>query len=956
MFKNEVKGHGAIKKLRTGAVVSVLALSVVGTSGVVSAEEATSTDKTVSTVASEDTTVTQGQVDKAKADSVSATNEVKAQEKVVGGIESQISDTQATIDSTKSEISEVEKVTPEVVADAESQANTASEELTQANKTVSSAENTVSVADNKVSEQESVVANAEAEVAKTDKEVSDAKAKVDSLSETTDTSTLKDNVSKLEETVSSDKVTLKNAQDSLEAGKLAESNKEQAIANQTEVVKTAEGVVDSTASDYAGALLAQKGTQANEDSTKSALDTVKKGTQVTEKVKTGEINALTADSATLNKGVASSTFLNGKNGVVTNKEYLEAIKNLANGSGSVQAVRDAIEKGYWGNSLETLAAPNTAEFESWAGNHEYKFSNTDATTKVSVHDLSDSQLTDLSLFYTALVNDLRSRVGSPLLTVTKESIDLSKGSVKKIFSTVYGGRYDNMNYNQLKNAGFLNSMDDRDFSGKPLHREYTTYEAFKQVNFNDRTVVGQMPSSVNSDTFNDTHLTMADLKLRILASLGNQLYTDVNDGYGGVNGQNYRNFKAAMLILGLDGSTNNSAGVGFDFTEITQGVVNTTPLMFTTLGNSAGTPIDNPYMTLVNPVVSATPIYKNVAKVVVDEDAVAKAQADYDSAVKANTNAKEQVTRFETAYTKAQADLLKAQKALADLQNNKVDVPALEKAVKDAEDKLASDSEALQKAKETLALAEASVEDKAQALKVAKAELEDAISANTTAKGVLSSEQSTLKNLVSQANESRVALSDAKTKQASALAVFNTLDAKAKDLASKLSNKETVLADLNSKLSEAQAKESSLRAELETAKELLGTLKASANEKMSEYLRLASLKAEQDKAEAEVKRLASLKAKADAIKKAGGTPIQVVKDGVVVDVIDGKKTTPSVTPAKVVKQAGVTQVGDKITYSRVERAKELPNTGSQESLLALLGASMIASLGLRYVGRRRRQA
>ena len=42
MFKNEVKGHGTIKKLRTGAVVSVLALTALG--GVVSADETTSAD------------------------------------------------------------------------------------------------------------------------------------------------------------------------------------------------------------------------------------------------------------------------------------------------------------------------------------------------------------------------------------------------------------------------------------------------------------------------------------------------------------------------------------------------------------------------------------------------------------------------------------------------------------------------------------------------------------------------------------------------------------------------------------------------------------------------------------------------------------------------------------------------------------------------------------------------
>ena len=170
MFKNEIKGHGAIKKLRTGAVVSVLTLSAVGAGGVVSADEVTTSESIIRSVPTEsgyvattepykisestdgtnlvastepikveDTTVTQGQVEQAQADSVTATNEVKAQEKVVEGIESQISDTQATFDSTKAEISEVEKVTPEVVADAQNQADTANTALTQANQTVTSA-------------------------------------------------------------------------------------------------------------------------------------------------------------------------------------------------------------------------------------------------------------------------------------------------------------------------------------------------------------------------------------------------------------------------------------------------------------------------------------------------------------------------------------------------------------------------------------------------------------------------------------------------------------------------------------------------------------------------------------------------------------------------------------------------------------------------------------------------
>ncbi|WP_408539741.1 LPXTG cell wall anchor domain-containing protein [Streptococcus suis] len=43
-----------------------------------------------------------------------------------------------------------------------------------------------------------------------------------------------------------------------------------------------------------------------------------------------------------------------------------------------------------------------------------------------------------------------------------------------------------------------------------------------------------------------------------------------------------------------------------------------------------------------------------------------------------------------------------------------------------------------------------------------------------------------------------------------------------------------------------------------------------------------------------------------------------------------------------------------MTYSRVERAKTLPNTGEQTSLLALAGLTVLSSLGL-VSARRRKQ-
>ncbi|MEX5396888.1 SEC10/PgrA surface exclusion domain-containing protein [Streptococcus sp. ZJ93] len=64
------------------------------------------------------------------------------------------------------------------------------------------------------------------------------------------------------------------------------------------------------------------------------------------------------------------------------------------------------------------------------------------------------------------------------------------------------------------------------------------------------------------------------------------------------------------------------------------------------------------------------------------------------------------------------------------------------------------------------------------------------------------------------------------------------------------------------------------------------------------------------------------------------------------------------TTATVTKQAGITvtttAAGQTVSYSRVERAKALPNTGSQESLMMLALGSMMTSLGLAGARRRRR--
>lgn len=1009
MFKKEVQGHGSIKKLRTGAVVSVLTLSVLGGVSVVNADETTSTDATVSNVevVAKDTatvtpaetpvaptvtetpvapTVTADQVANAKVVANQANQALNAQADVVTGAEKAVADNSNTISGLNNQITEVNKVTPEVVEQAKSDQAKAKDTLDQAKTATASAETSLSNATTKEATQKGVVAKAESTAEKSASAVADAEKKVEVLSATSDTAKLKQDVKDLTAKVAEDTTNVKSAKDSLEAAKLSVSNKDQAIKDQKSVVVSAEGTLSNSSKAYDTAKGIQEGTQAMETSAKSALDDAKKGRVVVEPVKVGEITAVTANGVSLNKGVAYSNFLE-TNGIVVNREYLDAIKALARGTGSVQAVKDAIKKGDKnGNRLDIVSGPASSSYKSWA--KDMSFANTDATTKLDVNNLSDSQLTDLALFYTALLNDVRFKVGTNLVTVTEQSVAEAKKVVTSIFNKVFPS-YKGMNNAQLEANGFWNSLSQ---PSNPLRGPvYDVTNAVKGVDSEDTTIIGQEPANnVNYDNIDGRKQTMAELKAKIFANLGNQLFGFEGQGYlgeasGGVDGKRSENFDLAMTVLGLKG-TSTTAGVDLGFTDTFNGMVDRAPRTYTVLGNAYGKAISNPYQTLKNPKETVTPVYKDVERTVVDDVAVAKAQADYDKAVKSNQDAKAKVATAETAYNTAREVLANAQKRLADLVGGTVDIPALEKALADAQTKLESDQASLQTAKETLALAKASAADKSKALEVAKTELTEAKKANVTAEGVLAKEKETLEILSKAVAVAQTALTDARAKQGVAKTDFDSASARAEDLVTKLANKATVLADLNSKLADAKAKSSVLRAELETARERYETLKKDSNAKNVEYLRLATLKAEQDKVEAEVARLQALKDKADSIVAQGGVVVQVVDaEGKVVDVVDGTKATKNadgfisiegthytlnndgtvskvvvptadkgVSSTSVVKQAGVTQVDDKTTYSRVDRANSLPNTGSQESLLGLIGASMIAGLGVGYVGKRKR--
>jgi len=482
MFKKEVQGHGSIKKLRTGAVVSVLALSVAGGVSVVSADETSSANTTAGNVevVAKDTavnataetpvtatvaetpvapTVTADQVADAKVVANQANQALNAQEGVVTGAEKAVADNNNTVTDLGNQITEVEKITPEVVAEAKADQAKAKETLDQATAFTASAEGSLTDATTKEANQKGVVTKAESTVEKTASAVADAEKKVEALSATTDTAKLNQDVKDLTAKVAEGTTNVKSAKDSLDAAKLSATNKDQAVKDQESVVAKAKGTLESTSKDLNSAKGSQEGTQATENSTKSALDEAKKGKVVTETVKAGEVTTVTADGVYLNKGVAYSNFTE-TNGIVTSQAYLDAIKALAKGTGSVQAVKDAIKKGDEnGNNLAIVSAPTSSAYNSWVKNMDFNFANTDSATKLDVNNLSDSQLTDLALFYTALLNDLRFKVGTNLVTVTDQSVAEAKKTVTSIFNTLFPA-YKDMDGTQLEANGFWNSMSD----------------------------------------------------------------------------------------------------------------------------------------------------------------------------------------------------------------------------------------------------------------------------------------------------------------------------------------------------------------------------------------------------------------------------------------------------------------------------------------------------------------
>ena len=884
MFKpSNTKGHGTIKKLRTGAVISTLAISALGVSTTVSASETeVAVNEPATRVVAKDEVKpkvpTQADVDKAKAESDKASQDVAKQKEVVSTTETKIADAEKSIADTTKKVEEAKTVTPEKVSEVKADADKKASELATAEKTVADADKSVSATAEKVENQTKVVSNAEKTATDASNKVADAQNKVDSLSSTTDIRALDREAYGLTVKVRVDERKVDEAQKKLDDGKKAVADKEQAIKDTQDKISSAEKVFKQATTDLNTAKTSQSQKEEAVKAAKSDLDRAKE-----------ELS---------DQG--------GKYTVNVSQEYVNLLKQyISNPSKELS------------DQLKALAFKEYEKFGkiTFDSGEVYRYdlnypqaSKKDLNTKVDINNLDYETRKELSLFAADLINQLRKQFGTDPVKVTEDAIRIAN-EVARTSKEEYGHDFDALSKVGEKDNGLL---------------------------------LGELAGFSDDET-----TTVADLKRRIYDDILSMLFDDSHAKWG------HANSLSGVLPASPNVGYMQYTGLGFRSNKRFTSVIHYIKISDNLLSNNSK--FDK------TKVVTAPSQQEQLAKL---QEKVDLAEKSYIGAYTALKEAERGVYLAKTKYGKADDDLYFARRHLSNIQLNKIDVPALEKALEDAKTQLAEDKKALKTAEEVLELAKTNAIDKAKsladaksALATAKAEKETADKALETAKGEL--------EVLTKAHDVAVL---ARKSAGEDLARKREASKEATDtytvLELALTKRDEVLKTLDKELTDANAKLGVLRAELETAKEELARLEGIAEVKARGYENFKQLKAEHDAYLAEQQRLQALKDKEDAIRKAGGQPKEVTDaTGKVVDVVDAKAqnklvdvtyNTAKHTATEVKADANPAKTGEVQAKAETKQATEkaLPNTGEAASMLSLLG-SLIGLGGLGVLAKRK---
>ena len=802
MSKTTENSHGTAKKLYTGTVISAIATTgLVGTIGTAQADtvelplattaqiesalvEKEAPKKTEVKVPTKE--VTKGQVDEAKDKLDKSTKEVEEAQAKKDQAQTEKDQAQTEKNNAQSEVDKAQeikdKATPENIEKQKQEVASAENGKSDAEKQEINAKNDLVKAKEVVADQENVVKKSEDKVVSAEKEVKDAQTNVDSAQAILDGT----GQAKVVE----------------EKGN-AETAKKQA----QEQLTSAEKVLE----------LAKSDDKKRADAISSVQNELTEASKVVASTQTALTNATNKASQTqtaLEKAQDTFTLAEGRyksiNTFQVTDEYVNALKSYVN-----NPYHPVKQEAQWEAHNEKAVKALTAEQKPNINLNSFKSNVNDKAISVDVNNLTTEQMTELSLFASDLLNQIRERFGTPKTVVTK-------GMLQVVDEVTDGYVADDWGFGKGHDSKAVNNVARK--YGLPAYKDDTH----------------QYLENLNSSNDGDEIHTMDDAKRWIYHSLNSFLF----NGWEWLHAQSITGLisKGASKDYFALGLSSNTGRTSAHFLSVSDNRVTGNKLDKTEVPNN-------------NTSESIVKAY-NAAN-----SALLNAQTE-------NSMAQREKTSASIANIRAKGEQETIQKRLDALKDTPLKTPTAQSNLEKAQDTLANANKRLENAEKALADLTADVKIKQENLTNAKNVLAQKERNLTNAKNNLATEQDKLVELKAlvQTAENNLELAKEKVVQATKKLeqakadLENLLNAvpnlaKAKKV---LSEKETTLKEKVTALKEAQA--------------ILDELLKEQKLDQENYDKLFALYS----AQVEAKRLADLEVKRKELESLGYKPVPVV--------------------------------------------------------------------------------
>ena len=865
MSKTTENRHSAAKKLYTGAVISAIAAT--GFVGTIGTTHADTVELPLPTTAKNEPAlvekgapkneekvptkeVTKGQVDEAKDKLDKSTQAAADAQAKKDQAQTEKDKAQTEKDNAQSEVDKAQavkdKATPENIEKQKQEVANAETGKTNAEKQEENAKNDLEKANQVAKDQEKVVKKSEDKVASAEKEVKDAQTNVDSAQAILDGTGQAKVVEEKENAETFQKQAqeqLTSAEKALELAKSDDKNLADAISSVQNELTEASKVVASTESTLTDAT-------SKADQTQTALDQAQ-------------------DTFTR----AESSYKSINTFQVTD-EYVNALKSYVNNPYNILD-----DRAKWREHREKVESILKSVNQENLNLNKFKGNANDKAISVDANNLTTEQMTELSLFASDLLNQIRERFGTPKTVVTKGMVqvadEVTDGYVADDWG--FGKGHDNKAINNVARKYGLPTYED------------DTQNYLENLN------------SVNSG---DEIHTMYDAKKWVYESISDLLF----------NGWEWMHAQNITGVSSVRGATKEYFAL-----DISKRLGRTSAHFISVFDNQVtGNKLDKTEVPNNNTAESIVKAYNNAKATLLNAQTV-------------NYQAQREKTSASLANIKAKGEQETIQKRLDALKATPLKTPTAERNLVNAKDTLASANERLKNAKKALEALTADVKIKQQNLDKAKQELANKEATLTNAKNNLANEKAKLEELKSliKIAEKNLTLSKEKLAQAT-----KTLEQAKADLENLL-NAEPNLVKAKKVLAQKEATLKEKAIALKEAQAVLDKLLQEQKIDQEAYDKLFALYSEQ----VEAKRLADLtEAKRKELEKAGYKPVLVVDGkGNVVDYKAEKVTVGTKDDKTYQAPAQATNAKKQLPNTGTKESSLLAVIGASLGLLALVG-------------------